>query len=669
MASRLSRFMEMNGFRAGAATKCYNEFHDWTIAHHSEFYAKGLDDIRFHWLKEPDKIVEWDTAQPIWKAQWFIGGEANVYDVCIEEQIRRGLGASLAVISYREDGRTVYLTFNEVKERVESLSSLLKEEGIAKGDRICVMSPSSEYPYLIFYAAQKIGAVFIPLPTEIMDVAIVKRLKMTKPKMIFSVDGLIYNKKASAPIDDLIAALNEINADEKYNPKVIEIGYILQAGKKRDYNGIEVIDYDTWISALPGEPTATEPMSSTDISMILFTSGTTGTPKGTMHTYAALIEDMLENAYSSDLAQGDRFLWYTSPGWMMFPWLVMGANGLGASVVLYDGSPKISGKDTMLKFVEVFNITHLGLSPPLVLDLVESLEASPGYASNMHSLRQIRYTSSPLADSIADRLAKFGYPPNGACGGTDGCFCYASCNSVTRRKGAKMLPGLGIDVHVMVKEGNGWRDASPGEIGELVIKSPFPSMTRGLLNDNEERSLFRATYFRYGRPADEGQESGYWFHGDLASFDRQGYITIHGRADDLLVVHGNKLSPMDVQDAILKYNPEVKDAVPISMPVKVGTGGELIIFAVLNEQYAPSTRESVLSLEERIKDTVKDRVNKLAKPYAVFFVKGIPYTINNKPAYRIIKRAFAGEDIGDTSTIRNRESIDEILELSKGFIH
>jgi acetyl-CoA synthetase len=668
MESRLSKFMQANGFNVSEDSSSYKKFHDWSVSSQDKFYSKALDDIKFPWIKKPSKILEYKKDEPIYTAEWFVGGKANVYDACIEEHIRRGRGDSIAAIFYREDGLATQLTFNQVKDKVEALAAHLVNDGVRKGDRVCIILPSSEYSYLIFYATQKIGAVFVPIPTEVMDMALIKRLEMTRPKIIFSVDNFVYNKKVTPGILNITNALREINKKEQYAPKLIKIAYIDSSGKQDNHTASNAVEYTYWISAKTTKSGATEPMSNKDITMILFTSGTTGTPKGTMHTYAALIEDMLENAYSSDLNEGDRFMWYTSPGWMMFPWLLMGGNGLGATIVLYDGSPTIGGKETLVKFAQDFNLTHIGISPPLIINFVESLDEMPNYAGQIGKLRQIRYTSSPLADSLAKRLDKLGYAPNGACGGTDGCFCYCSCNSVVRKNGAKMLPGLGIDVHVMLNEEGHWRDAKPDEIGEIVIKSPFPSMTRGLLSDGFDMQIFKKTYFHNSRYPKSDYEGKYWFHGDLASFDAKGYLTVHGRADDLLVVHGSKLSPMDVQDAILKYNPEIQDVAPISLSVHEGDGGELLIFAVLNKGSANLDGEDKGQLDSRIKGTVKEKVNKLAKPYKVFFVNAIPYTINNKPALRIIKKAFTGEDIGDTSTIRNKDSINEILQLSKGFI-
>ena len=661
MTGRLENFMQANGFTTGSNSLFYRKFHEWSISDREGFYKKALEDIKFPWIKTPTRILEHKDGDPIWKAKWFIGGEANVYDVCIDAQVRRGLGGTTTAIFYREDGKTSILTFTEAKEKIELIASRLKGDGIKKGDRISIIMPSCEYSYLLFYAVQKIGATFVPIPAEVMGNALSKRLAMTKPKMIFYLDNIPYNKKVLSSRANIIPVLNEVMKKEGHIPKLIEIKYIENNDLTTNDLGDNILEYEPWLKGSRSNA-KTEPLSNNDITMILFTSGTTGTPKGTMHTYASLIEDMLENAYSSDVKQGERFMWFTSPGWMMFPWLVMGVNGLGATVVLYDGSPKVEGSETLLKCVEKFKINHLGVSPPLIMDIVETLE-KPGFKKKIPSLRQIRYTSSPLAESLAGKLSGFGYPPNGACGGTDACFCYCGCNSLTKRKGAAMLPSLGIDVHVMVRKGREWHDAKPDEIGEIVIKSPFMSMTNGLLNDDPERTLFRSTYFRHKRD----DESVYWFHGDLASFDKDGYLTIHGRADDLIVVHGCKLSPSDVQDAVLHYNPEVRDSAAISLPIKEGDGGELLLFVIVDSQLKNIRDGHLTKLEERIKNSVKNKVNKLAKPYKVFFVDSIPYTINNKPALRIIKNAFTNKEIGDTSTIRNKESIDEIMLLSSKF--
>ncbi len=667
--SRLKKLMKKLGFRSGNDPSYYNAFHDWTVKNQSEFYSAALEDLRFRWMKKPDKILVYDNSDPIWKAKWFVNGEANVYDVCVEEQIRRGRENSIALIWRREDGAGLQLTFREVKEKVEIIASHLKEEGIRQGDKIAVIVPSSQFAYLLFYAIQKIGAIFIPIPTEIMDLALSKRLAMTRPKLIFATKSFIYNHKDIEYTKNLYSVLEKLNAAEKYAPKLIVIDYIENTMSGAAILPPDSIYYHSWIAQPASGLIQTQRLSSEDVTMILFTSGTTGTPKGTMHTYCALIEDIIENAYASGVDAGDRFLWYTSPGWMMFPWLVMGTNGLGATAVLYDGSPSIKGKETMLDLVETLKLTHLGLSPPLIADLIESLKTTKGYKKRLSSLREIMYTSSPLAKNMADKLARFGYPPGGVCGGTDGCFAYASGNPITKREGSTMMPSLGVDVHVAVNINGQWREAKPEELGELTIKSPFPSMNIGLINDDENRTVFRNAYFNYNNSIRNllGSETHFWIHGDLASFDKKRRLIVHGRADDLLVVHGNKLSPSDVQDAVLSENKEVSDIAPISLSIKDGDGGELLLFAVLKSEFKNASHDSLHLLSDRIKDSVKNRVNRLAKPCAVFFVESIPYTINNKPAFRLIRDAFVGKTVGDTSTIKNKEGLKSFSSIGKAF--
>ncbi len=670
VVSRLQRLMKKLGFKSGSNPRYYDAFHSWTVKNQSKFYSAALEDISFNWMNKPTKILEYETSDPIWKARWFIGGKANVYNMCVEEQINRGRGNSLALIWRREDGEELQLTFSEVKEKVELIAGLLKKEGIKQGDRIVVILPSSQFAYLLFYASQKIGAVFVPIPTEIMDLALIKRLTMTKPKLIFAAKSFLYNHKEIEYLQNFSRVLDKFKSLENLDPKLIVVDYIRKTTNTTNVLPQNSVDYDYWISQKASSVAVTEKLSSKDVTMVLFTSGTTGTPKGTMHTYCALIEDLIESAYASNLNAGDRFLWYTSPGWMMFPWLVMGTNSLGATAVLYDGSPIVNGSGTMLKLVETLRLTHLGLAPPLILDIIDALKITKDFKKRLASLREIRYTSAPLAKNLANKLARFGYPPAGVCGGTDGCFAYASGNPITERKDTTMMPGLGIDVHVSVNENGTWREAKFEELGDLTIKSPFPSMNVGLLNDDEEKTMFRNAYFNYNNGVKNilGGETNFWIHGDLASFDKKMRLTVHGRADDLLVIHGNKLSPSDVQDAVLKENEEVSEVVPISLSIKEGDGGELIIFAVLKPEFATGSEDNLQRIAERIKDSIKNRVNRLAKPYEVFFVSDIPYTINNKPAFRLIRDAFMGKAIGDTSTIKNKGSVDSFISIGKSFM-
>lgn len=654
-ASNLARLMRKMGFEPHE----YGKFHEATVRDPAAYLQAALADLQFPWATPPELVLNgWKRGEPIHQARWYHGARVNVFDVGVSANLRAGRGSQPAVIWEDEAGSTRTWTFEQLDREAQRASRALAAFGVRPGDVVAVLVPTRLEAVALFYGLLRIGGVFCPIATDMAAEQVAVRLNQSGARVLVTADGFLARGK-TRPLKP--------TADSacRAAPGVRHVVVVRNAGPPPAMTAGRDLWWDDWMSAAERMPAApTQGSGPDDLTMILFSSGTTGTPKGTRHTFAAYIEDMMENAYASDLRAGDRSFWLTNVGWMMFPWLLSG-HGLGATVVLYEGAFDHPEPDRLLRFAARHQVTHLGLSPDPLRVIVDAVEADAAGVARykLGSLRELRNTGAPLTGQLFARAGKvLGLWPSGAWGGTDGCFCLGGGNPVFPRDAASIVAAPGMDVHVMKlddKTGQ-LRDTRGDEVGEVVVQTPFPSMTRGLLHDEDGRR-FRAAYFepKLAVPAEAVEAQGlrrWWFHGDLARRRSDGSLWILGRADDLLVVRGTNIDPTSVSEAI-------GDLVQSSAPVVCmdGDSSELFVFVVRR----PDDATPPADLEAAVQGRIRERVNKRTAPKRVFEVSGIPMTINSKPQLRLVRAAFLGEPLGDTSTLRNPHVLDEIRAHGK----
>jgi acetyl-CoA synthetase len=377
--------------------------------------------------------------------------------------------------------------------------------------------------------------------------------------------------------------------------------------------------------------------------MLIYTSGTTGKPKGCVHVHCGFpIKGAQDMAHAMDFGADDRMFWFTDIGWMMGPWEIMGTLALGGSMVTYEGSPDHPGPDRLWDIVERHGVTHLGVSPTAIRALMK-FGVDPVQAHDMSSLRMIGSTGEPWNPDpwvwCFENVGGGRVPLLNYSGGTEISGGIVGGNFHTVCKPCAFsgpVPGMAVDV--VDAEGNPVR----GEVGELVLRQPWPGMTRGFWHDPDR---YIETYW--------ARWPGTWYHGDFAEVADDGLWYIFGRSDDTIKVAGKRVGPAEVESALVAHA-AVQEAAAIGVPDDIK--GEALVGFVILRPGADDTPE----LRDELKATVAAALGKSLKPKAVHPVADLPRTRNGKIMRRVIRAAYLGQDAGDLTSLESPAAVDAI---------
>jgi len=596
---------------------------------------RGLD-IQFY--KPYSRVVDLSDGKP-W-AHWCVGGEMNIVHNMLDRYAGTEIDNRLAIKSEIEDGTTRTLTYKELREETEKMAAALRSLGLGKGDAIGVFMPMVPEIVVAMLAIIKIGGIFLPLFSGFGAAAIVSRLNDAEAKALFTAAGTYRRGKfcqMKLIADDAAAQI----------PTLRHLIVLNQAGEWL----MEDLSSDAGPPAkLPGpfDDAPTERTSAEDPMMIIYTSGTTGRPKGAVHTHCGFpIKSAQDMWHGLDLHADETLFWMTDMGWMMGPWEVFGTLLLCATMMLYDGAPDFPGPDRVWSLVNRHKVTALGVSPTLIRSLRRHGDEIV-HQHDLSSLRKFASTGEPWNPDpwmwLFQNVGRGKLPIINYSGGTEISGGIVMGNVLTPMKPCAFsgpLPGMAADV--VDENGKSVR----GRVGELVIREPWIGMTRGFWKDRER--YFETYWSRF---------PDVWVHGDWAAVDGDGLWYILGRSDDTIKIAGKRLGPAEVE-SILVAHAQVSEAAAIGVPDSI-KGEALVCFCVLKKG---ATGDVALAGE--LKENVARDLGKALAPQNVVFVADIPKTRNAKVMRRIVRAAYLGEKLGDTSALENPASLDEIKEAAR----
>ncbi len=646
--ANLTRFMRRHGLSD------FNELMQRSttdVAWFTEAVFQFLD-IRF---SQPYSQVV-DLSGGIQTPRWCGGGKMNIVHNLLDKWQQSTVSNQPAVIWEGEAGETRTLTYQELYQEVNRAANALRSLGLGKGDAVGLFMPMTPEIVIAMLAVAKIGGIILPLFSGYGSGAVVTRLLDADAKALFTADGFtrrakpVTMKPVADEAADQVPGLDHVIVLRRTGQPVT-----MQPG--RDHWWHELIP--------PQSPEAeTEITDAEDTLMVIYTSGTTGKPKGARHTHCGFpvkaAQDMafgtdvhgwssspertlsVTKGQSKGVSRPDVMFWMTDMGWMMGPWLVFGTLLLGATMFLFDGAPDYPSPDRIWEMTARHGITHLGLSPTFVRAIIpHGHEVATKH--DLSSLRFFASTGEPWNPEpwmwLFEKVGGGTRPIINYSGGTEISGGIVMGNPILPLKPCAFSgPCPGIAADVVDEDGRSVR----GQVGELVIRAPWIGMTRGFWKD-EQRYL--DTYW--------SRWENVWVHGDFAAVDADGLWYILGRSDDTLKIAGKRLGPAEVE-SILVGHPAVVEAAAIGIPDEI-KGTALVTFVVLNQAVPPSD-----DLRKELKDLIVASMGKALAPKAVLFVSDLPKTRNAKVMRRMIRSAYLGQPLGDTSSLVNPEAVDEI---------
>ncbi len=599
-----------------------------------EWFWESVDkDIGVVWDKPYTKIL--DDSKGIAWSKWFTNGKTNIYKSSVEK-FAKLFPDKIAYHFVAEDGNSSSVTYSELDDKVSRLANGLKSLGVKKRDVIAIYLPMIEEAVLSILAAAKIGAVQTVIFSGYSSESLHIRLQDCNAKILLITDG--FHRKGK-PISQKKIAEDAVNGTAV--EKIIVVPY-----KKIDsYTESENIVFFDKLVESQSNICTTEIMDSEDSLFILYTSGTTGKPKGVVHTHGGFsVFAGHQAAYLIDMNENDTLFWPADIGWITgLVWNVYGLLMIGASSVIYDGALDFPNLDRVWKMLSDYSATIFGISPTAVR-LFKKNNVEPLEKYSLDKIKNIPTTGEPLDEDswwwLYEKVGNKKIPIMNLSGGTEiGGAMLSVFPGMKLKPSTVGIPVPGMNLNVIDEKGNSVREQN----GYLVIKSPWPAMTRGLLNDNER---FIKTYW--------SQFENIWFHGDYVHVDKDNLWYMRGRTDDVINVSGHRMSTAEIEHTVISHE-KISDAASIAIPDEI-TGEAIVVF------FVPDDKSQNIS-DAEISDFISEKIGKVAKPKFIFQLTDLPKTRTGKIMRRLLKSKLLGQELGDLSSLENPQVLDEISKL------
>ena len=601
-----------------------------------EWFWESVDkDIGIIWDVPYTKTL--DMSKGIAWSKWFVNGKTNIYKSSVEKFTKQS-PEKIAYHFISEDGLESKLSYFELNSKVSKLANGLKSLGVKKGDVIAIYLPMIEEAIIAILAASKIGAIQTIIFSGYSSESLQIRLQDCHAKILVTSDGFHRKGKSVSQKTIVESAIIDTNIE-----KIIVVSY---KGVDHYEESPKIQFYDKLVSK-QNDSCDTEIMDSEDPLFILYTSGTTGKPKGVIHTHGGFsVFAGHQASYLVDIHQNDTLFWPADIGWITgLVWNVYGILIMGSSAIIYDGALDFPTSNRVWEILSKYRVTIFGISPTAVR-LFKKNNVEPLNNYSLDTLRNIPTTGEPLDEDswwwLFEKVGNKKIPIMNLSGGTEiGGAMLSVFPGMKLKPSTVGIPVPGMNLDVVDDDGNSIRKKN----GYLVIKSPWPAMTRGLLHD-EDRYI--KTYW--------SRFKNIWFHGDYVFVDEDNLWYMRGRSDDVINVSGHRMSTVEIEHTVISHE-KISDAASISISDEL-TGEAIVIFFVTDNK-------SEINLESEISEFISKKIGKIAKPKYIFQLSDLPKTRTGKIMRRLLKSKLLGNDLGDVSSLENPDILDEIIELNQ----
>lgn len=624
--SRIARFTDFVARSTGTTHGDYQSLWTWSVQDLPGFWTAIGEFFDIRTTGTWDRVLD-DAPMPA--TRWFPGAHLNY----AEHALRGGDPAGTALVSVSEDGTTTHTTFAELRDQVGALAAWLRRQGVTPGDRVVGYLPNTLHAVTAFLASASVGAVWSACGQDYGADGATNRFAQLEPVVLFAADGYRWNGREQDRRAQT-AALREALPTVRVTVQVPNLGLPTATGE----------DLVCWQDALADPAECVFEQVPFDAPLwVLFSSGTTGAPKGIVHGHGGVLLDHHKLlGLHLDLGPGDRFLWYTTTNWMMWNMVVSGLL-VGATIVLYDGSPAHPGPGRLWELASEHRVTVLGVSPGY---LQSSAKASlePGRDLDLSALRILGSTGAPLPapsyhwvhDHISPRVQVAS-----TSGGTDIVSGFAGSAPTTPVwPGEISAPFLGVALQAFDDHGR----PVTGEVGELVVVRPMPSMPLYFWND-PDRTRYHQAYFE--------SYPGVWRHGDWMTRTAHGSVIVSGRSDSTLNRHGVRLGSADIY-AVVDELPGIRESLVIGAELPDGDYW-MPLFVVMEPGL-----ELTDDLRAAIATAIRTHASPRHVPDTVIEVPALPHTRTGKKLEVPVKRLLQGAGIDQ---VAGREAVDDIQAL------
>ncbi|MDR2317678.1 MAG: acetoacetate--CoA ligase [Pseudomonas sp.] len=630
-ASRMDAFRRRVNLRYNLQLTDYQALHRWSIEQRPAFWQTLADYFHVRWHTPASQVLSEGPQMP--EAQWFANATLN-----FAEHLLRRRDDRPAVVSIREDGHRQALTHAQLAAHVAGLQAAFKAAGIVAGDRVAAVMPNTWQTLVAMLACTSLGAIWSTSSPEFGVHGIIDRFGQITPKLLIVCAGYQY---AGKDIDQ-VAKVNQVCEQLPGLEQLIVVPHTRSGTRPDEFHAARVSLWDD-VYQPGGEPRFT-PLPFDHPLCILYSSGTTGVPKCIVHRAGGvLLQHLKEHGLHNDLKADDVLFYYTTCGWMMWNWLASGL-AIGATLVLYDGSPFHPGPERLLDLIDAEGIHAFGTSAKYLAAL-EQAGLEPAASHNLASLRLLLSTGSPLSPHSYDYVyskIKADLCLASMSGGTDIVSCFVLGNpTLPVRRGEIQCKGLGMAVEVWNEHGQPVQD----EKGELVCTRNFPSMPLGFWHDPDGNRYHDAYFSQY---------PGVWAQGDYAEQLTHGGLVIHGRSDAVLNPGGVRIGTAEIYRQVEKVE-QVLESVAIGQDWK----GDVRVVLFVRLQDGLQLDET---LRQRIRHVIRQFTTPRHMPAVIAQVSDIPRTISGKLVELAVRNVVHGLPVKNTDALANPQALEQFRD-------